>query len=429
MGNRTFDDSGRLNVGVSNISKEAVNPYLGSEIPDGKGLGLSPDKIYYLYRPAEELIKSIETFNRVPILSLHRPSTADNPEKELIVGTIGSNVVFERPYLKADLSFWDGEAIDLIQSGTVNQLSCGYSYSLDLTPGDFNGVKYDGIMREIKGNHLALVERGRAGPDVMVGDSFPILIEKAKMKFKTKLDTALAGAVSGMSKKINAADLAPIFNGFKKGGKFDCTPILAMDSDLDSETLVKVIDAIADVAEEDKDKPVMPMGDESDKDKEDAAAKDEGPEAALRAMLKAAGVAEGVINDACALMGGGAARDEYKEEVVENKIKQATDSAIKIIEARFKAAEQARLDVEPVIGRLQVVGDSAENIYKTALAHLRVEHDGVSDTTALRAIFKAASGAEAARTAVMGMDAALQAGAAQKLKTRFGDSLSRIAAR
>lgn len=429
MSNRTFDESGRLTIGVSNISKEAVNPYLGSEIPDGEELGLIPDKIYYMYRPAEELIRAVETFKRIPILSRHTPSTADNPQKQFVAGTVGSNVFFESPYLKADSSFWDGESIDYIESGVMTEFSIGYTYETDWTPGEFNGVKYDGIMREIKGNHLALVEKGRAGPDVMVGDSFPILIEKDKMKFKTKLGAALAGAVSGMSKKINAADLAPIFNGFKKGGKFDYAPILAMDSDLDSETLVKVIDAIADVAEEDKDKPVMPMGDESGKDKEDAAAKDEGPEAALRAMLKAAGVAEGIINDACALMGGGSARDEYKEEVVESKIKQATDSAIKIIEARFKAAEQARLDVEPVIGRLQVVGDSAENIYKTALAHLNVEHDGVSDTAALRAIFKAASGAEAARTASMGMDAALQAGAAQKLKTRFGDSLSRIAAR
>jgi Uncharacterized protein conserved in bacteria (DUF2213) len=41
---RTYDRDGRLHVEISNISKAAVNPYIGREIPDWKALGLDPDK-------------------------------------------------------------------------------------------------------------------------------------------------------------------------------------------------------------------------------------------------------------------------------------------------------------------------------------------------------------------------------------------------
>jgi hypothetical protein len=41
-----------------------------------------------------------------------------------------------------------------------------------MTPGTSpEGEKYDGRMTQIVANHIALVEAGRAGPDVMVADS------------------------------------------------------------------------------------------------------------------------------------------------------------------------------------------------------------------------------------------------------------------
>ena len=40
-----------------------------------------------------------------------------------------------------------------------------------MTPGVYEGERYDGVMTEITGNHVALVSDGRAGPDVVVADS------------------------------------------------------------------------------------------------------------------------------------------------------------------------------------------------------------------------------------------------------------------
>ena len=55
---RHLDENGFLHVDVSNITKEAVNPYYGREIPGWKEQGLIPDKIYYGYRPFEEIEKA-----------------------------------------------------------------------------------------------------------------------------------------------------------------------------------------------------------------------------------------------------------------------------------------------------------------------------------------------------------------------------------
>jgi Uncharacterized protein conserved in bacteria (DUF2213) len=42
---RTYDRDGRLHVEVTNISKAAVNPYIGREIPDWRALGLDAASI------------------------------------------------------------------------------------------------------------------------------------------------------------------------------------------------------------------------------------------------------------------------------------------------------------------------------------------------------------------------------------------------
>jgi Uncharacterized protein conserved in bacteria (DUF2213) len=55
---RTYDRDGRLHVETSNISKAAVNPYIGREIPDYKALGLDPDRVYQLLRDPDELAEA-----------------------------------------------------------------------------------------------------------------------------------------------------------------------------------------------------------------------------------------------------------------------------------------------------------------------------------------------------------------------------------
>lgn len=168
---RRFDADGRLHVATSHISKATVNPYRGSEIPDFQRLGLDPTRIYRLLRDPAELQRGAPTFCRLPLLSTHVPVTADEPRPDLVVGSVGSDVRFSDPYLDASLVVWDARAIALVESGHQRELSAAYRYDADMTPGRFRGQAYDGVMRNIRGNHVALVESGRAGPDVVVGDA------------------------------------------------------------------------------------------------------------------------------------------------------------------------------------------------------------------------------------------------------------------
>jgi 8-oxo-dGTP pyrophosphatase MutT (NUDIX family) len=174
---RSMDSDGRMRVAVANLSKEQIRPYKGREIPGWDeekkthALGLDPDKVYNLLCPGEELEKAASSFNGVQILKKHVPVTADDHRKTDIVGTTGTEARYEAPYLRNSLVIWSKEGIDFIESGDQRELSCGYHYAPDMTAGNFRGNPYDGIMREIEGNHVALVEEGRAGPDVIVGDS------------------------------------------------------------------------------------------------------------------------------------------------------------------------------------------------------------------------------------------------------------------
>ena len=170
---RTYDDVGRLHVAKSHISKATVNPYYGREIPNFDSLGLDPDKKYQLFRDPDELQKGAASSNNVPILIQHKAVSAEDYEPDLVIGSTGTDAEFGDPYLDNSLVIWAKPAIEEIDSGEQQQLSCAYSYVADMTPGTYNGMPYDGVMRDIKFNHVALVKEGRAGADVMVGDSDP----------------------------------------------------------------------------------------------------------------------------------------------------------------------------------------------------------------------------------------------------------------
>ena len=170
---RSFDAEGRMHVGLCNISKATVNPYNGSEIPGWRHLGLDPNKVYRLLRHPEELAKAASTFNGIQLLIKHVPVNASDHQADEIVGTTGTDAVYEHPYLKNTLVIWSQDGIDAVQSKQQRELSSGYRYVPDMTPGVYEGQQYDGVMRDIRGNHVALVEEGRAGPDVYVCDEAP----------------------------------------------------------------------------------------------------------------------------------------------------------------------------------------------------------------------------------------------------------------
>ena len=184
---RSVDENGYLHVKSSHISKATVNPYYGKEIPGWREEGLDPDKIYYGLRDPEELKKSVPTWAGLPLHIEHHIDSAEDPQKLTRVGTVGTEIVWNDPYLDAPLTIWDQHAIDGIEDDSFRELSCAYRYEPDFSPGTWNGRHYDFVMRNIRGNHVALVEEGRAGSDVLVADAKPDTMRKTDV-----LDIALA---------------------------------------------------------------------------------------------------------------------------------------------------------------------------------------------------------------------------------------------
>jgi hypothetical protein len=289
---RHLDSVGRLHVSRSHISKATVNPYYGEEIPGWEELGLDPKKVYQLLRDPAELEAAAATFNNLPILSKHVPVSAKSIPTELIIGSIGSDVTFTLPYLDASLCFWTAEAIAAIETETMEELSCAYKYVPRMEPGEFEGVRYDGRMTQIEGNHLALVEVGRAGPDVVVADHNPFAKETPAMK-QTKLGRALLAAIAAASPKIaQDAALSQLVGAATKklNKKVTVESIMAMDAELDAEQLDNIIDAILGVEQEPQ--PIEPQG------VVDPKAEDADP---LAEFLKSKGLSEEDIAHACSL--------------------------------------------------------------------------------------------------------------------------------
>ena len=382
---RRIDADGRLHVDRSHISKATVNPYYGKEIPGYEALGLQPDKVYRLLRDPVELERAAPTFARLPVLSEHVPVTVEAPRPDLVVGAIGSEVVFAAPYLDADLCVWDATAIAGIETDKVRELSCAYRYVPVMEPGEFEGQPYDGRMTEIQGNHLALVEVGRAGSDVVVADRNPFNFKETAMKM-SKLGKALFAALCAASPVLAADSALPALVGnanrktFKKEDAK--AKLLALDASLDSNKLDAVLDAILDVEQDPK--PVETP----------AAAADESPADKLRALL-AGKVDDATMEAACGLLATPAA-DEKPEPGMK---KEEVDAAMDGLRKELREAEEARRDVRAVVG--DVMGmDSAVAVYGFALDHMKVDRAGVEGAPALRALFKVAAANKASTAPV-----------------------------
>ena len=389
---RRIDADGRLHVDRSHISKATVNPYYGKEIPGYEALGLVPDKVYRLLRDPVELDRGAPTFARLPILSEHVPVTVDAPRPDLVVGAIGSEITFTPPYLDADLCIWDAAAIAGIETDKVRELSCAYRYVPVMEPGEFEGQAYDGRMTEIQGNHLALVEVGRAGSDVVVADRnpFTFTFKESAMKM-TKLGKALFAALCAASPVLAADSALPALVGpatrknFKKEDVK--AKLLALDAELDPQQLDNVIDALLDVEQDPK--PVETP----------AAAADESPADKLRALL-AGKVDDATLEAACGLLATPAA-DEKPEPGMK---KEEVDAAMDGLRKELREAEEARRDVRAVVG--DVLGmDSAADVYGFALDHMKVDRAGVEGAAALRALFKVAASKSSAPAPRIAQDA------------------------
>lgn len=365
---RRYDRNNHLIVDKTIITKAAVNPYLGSSIPRWKELGLDPNKEYMLLRDPEELRKSLDTFKGLQLLKRHIPVDASQPEKESTIGSIGTDITMDdEGRVWSSLRVFDQEGIDYIESKALGELSAGYAYDAVMKSGTFNGVPYDGIMTNIHGNHVAIVERGRIGSDAIIADS----IEGQLMTIKLK-----NGSLAKLQKQLGMDSLEDL-----KKTIVAVHGSLALDED----------DKKAEDEDEDdkkaEDEDDVEIVEDSEDDKQTQADKDNESEAM---RLKAREKRE--EKD----------RDEDKKQAQDSAI--AMDAAVKTAKSEMMAVFKAMKDVEPIVGVLAMDAfEDAHGFYEYAAKKAGHKTEGIN-TAGLAALVKAH------KTQTFAMDSAPKAG-------------------
>ena len=204
MTKRIKDDNGWFEVKSNPISKEGVFQYSGAQI------GADPMRIYNVYRPADELNspETLKSFELLPLINDHvmLGSAAEGltpAEQKGIEGMIGQEVYFQDGILYANIKILSENLAGVIAAGK-KQLSAGYRCVYDLVSGVWNGQPYDAVQRNIRGNHLALVQEGRMGPDVAVLDHMTFTFDAKELLMPTELQE-MKTALDAMETKLKAA--------------------------------------------------------------------------------------------------------------------------------------------------------------------------------------------------------------------------------
>lgn len=410
---RTEDDNGYIHIEKSPILRTGILEYLGSEIlPEGEdnidGVKIEPDKIYKVYISEDELKKGADSFKLLPITDEHKWLGSEGDDaKDYQQGTIGDNVYVEDGKLYADLMFTGKGIIEDLKDGK-EELSSSYINKLRKA----DNADYDFIAEDIKGNHLALVDKGRCGSDVRVLNSNIGVYNMAKARIANK-------AVLKLDDK--EIDLDPYFED--KSGDADKDETIAENED--KRDIIRKIMVIAeksdddfDGGEDEKERTIAELAEQlaynpsedSKADNDDVEVEEKEDESEKVENVDK----RDIIRQIMAIAGKEEASEDVKTiaklaeklayepsetseadnckvsnaDMLASKISKAIKAENKKIEAgKVKAYNSAR----EVIGDFNPFGLSEKDMYVKALNHMGVDLDGSENTAELKAMLKACS--------------------------------------
>lgn len=151
-----------LNVPIARVGEQE---YLPSE------LGLTGNDPVILYRPEEEVFapEAIASFEGKIVTDEHPADMVNADNASVLLKGVVLNVRRgqgdEADLLLADLIVYDRTLNEEIQNGK-REISSGYYHDIEETEGRY-------YQRNIRGNHVAVVPAGRAGPRVSIKDAAP----------------------------------------------------------------------------------------------------------------------------------------------------------------------------------------------------------------------------------------------------------------
>lgn len=166
------------------IARTGTQNYLAREI----GLDGMPERVLQVTRSAEDVFDpaAIASFEGKDVTNTHPSEMIVQENQSAYSKGHAENVRRVGDYLVADLYLKDPTLISEVKNGAMRDVSCGYycQYEAD-------GAGYR--QTHIRGNHIAIVPRGRAGRDVAIKDSAAELpAEKGKVKHMSKSKNLLS---------------------------------------------------------------------------------------------------------------------------------------------------------------------------------------------------------------------------------------------
>lgn len=208
---RVYTDEGFLRV-PGKAARIGIQEYLACE------LGLkdrAPTDIIRVYRPADQVFDedSLATYLGSDVTNDH-PSQLVNSDtyKNDTVGVVVSAGRQDGDFVVVDMIIKDKKAIKTVESGKC-ELSAGYTSMYDMRPGVTpDGESYDAMQTQIKINHVAIVDRARAGAMARIFDS-----KRGRVMFKIDIcdgvsieveDAKQAEAIQFAMTKANEASKA-----------------------------------------------------------------------------------------------------------------------------------------------------------------------------------------------------------------------------
>ena len=208
------------------VARTGTQEYLPEELGLPGGGTLVP-----VYRPEAEVFspETIASFEGMPVTNDHPPEGVDVSNIRALQKGHAHNIRRgsgeEADLLLADLIITDPKLIELVLSGK-REISCGYTYELCEENGRY-------IQRKIRGNHVAVVDAGRAGPRVSIKDNKP-----EPERSKTIMKKSLSKILAHIAKDGDVETVAEIIEEMIEGEASAPEPV------------EEVAEAVAEVAEE-----------------------------------------------------------------------------------------------------------------------------------------------------------------------------------
>ncbi len=210
-------------------------------------------------RLPDEVFKAdaLASFEVVPITDDHPPGnlTTQNT-RDYQRGTV-TKPRKDGKFVRADLTITDAELIAAVEKGK-RELSCGYKCDIEHTEGVTKGIegipdglRFDVIQRNIQGNHVAVVAKGRAGTEVAMRFDAADAIEQTEITLPSEKTQGnkmefVTIRIDGIDVKVPAGAEQIIQRALKDTQtKLDAADAQAKES----QTTLSKVEARADAAE------------------------------------------------------------------------------------------------------------------------------------------------------------------------------------